>query len=631
MDFSLFGGGIDVLPEFDKDNSNYGLESQRIELCPKLDSDFKDILDMSLEESGLETLGEIMTGEKGAGQPPPHWGDDTDEFLRSMLTGSEISTEVDLGLHSDSTGLSDTSSDSGVVELDPYRRTLLSPGLDDGPSTLMSPGSLSSCSSSNTSFGNFTTTTTSLGKNEVRGLSLVDYIGGDTSSTGQDEGVADPMFTVDPLKIDSMDLEPMKFNVGQVANRQQVPVQTNFVQQKSFAPVAMNNNNNTMTNSSQSMSNSTPVHTMNNPVHTINTLASLDPLVSTSTGTTTIILPAIGAHTATTIPVTAANAAAGIGMTFTSHRLAPRDPGPLAKRRRVSASSTDSGLEDNKYPRLEMNDEELKMAAKEGMTFPKFYPLTREEERNLKKIRRKIRNKLSAQDSRKRKREYLDSMEDRVKVCNDENDQLKEKIEALETQNKTLAAQLRRLHQMVVSGGSRNGQTSTALMVLLLSTALFLIPGLGSDQGEAKPEIDIQAAIKMPPLPGQSRSLLQFTQDNTNTIADLNDFVNEEEMKVEPASIETVTTSPHSPEMSDDVSPPQMDHDYATLYTLPGGQTATIIKQESGKAWIEQDAPPLGYGSAVLKYDEDRQMNVNVSSSGQGTRTVVLQIPKGIQ
>ena len=35
------------------------------------------------------------------------------------------------------------------------------------------------------------------------------------------------------------------------------------------------------------------------------------------------------------------------------------------------------GLEDNKYPRLEMNDEELKMAAKEGMTFPKFYPLTR--------------------------------------------------------------------------------------------------------------------------------------------------------------------------------------------------------------------------------------------------------------
>ena len=35
------------------------------------------------------------------------------------------------------------------------------------------------------------------------------------------------------------------------------------------------------------------------------------------------------------------------------------------------------GVEDNKYPRLELNDEEQRMASKEGMSFPKYYPLTR--------------------------------------------------------------------------------------------------------------------------------------------------------------------------------------------------------------------------------------------------------------
>merc|ERR1711892_239430 len=168
-----------------------------------------------------------------------------------------------------------------------------------------------------------------------------------------------------------------------------------------------------------------------------------DPEIQTATGTTTIILPVVQNHQQHNF-----NHASAV--TVTPLRLAPRDPGPAAKRRRVSASSSDSGVEDsnfrhqtdNKYPALELNDEEQKMASKENMKFPSRYPLTREEERNLKKIRRKIRNKLSAQDSRKRKREYMDNMEDRVKQCTEENQQLQDKIKALETQNKTLAAQL---------------------------------------------------------------------------------------------------------------------------------------------------------------------------------------------
>ena len=80
-------------------------------------------------------------------------------------------------------------------------------------------------------------------------------------------------------------------------------------------------------------------------------------------------------------------------------------------------------------------------------------------------------------------------MEDRVRRCSVENDELNKKIELLETQNKTLAGQLRRLHQIIVNGGLRQTQTSTAMMVLLLSTALFLIPGFKESQGAANNSI----------------------------------------------------------------------------------------------------------------------------------------------
>lgn len=171
----------------------------------------------------------------------------------------------------------------------------------------------------------------------------------------------------------------------------------------------------------------------------------------------------------------------------------------VSKRRRVSASSNDSGVDDaalaapkshkkGKYPPLELTEEEHRICEREGIKLPTHYPLSREEERNLKRIRRKIRNKVSAQDSRRRKKEYLDNMEDRVRACTEENSQLHKRIEQLESQNKTLASQLKRLHQIIVNGGftTRQNQTSTAMMVLLLSTALFLFPGFKDHQGKSR-------------------------------------------------------------------------------------------------------------------------------------------------
>ncbi|VCW73786.1 unnamed protein product, partial [Gulo gulo] len=119
---------------------------------------------------------------------------------------------------------------------------------------------------------------------------------------------------------------------------------------------------------------------------------------------------------------------------------------------------------------LVLTEEEKRTLIAEGYPIPTKLPLTKSEEKALKKIRRKIKNKISAQESRRKKKEYMDSLEKKVESCSTENLELRKKVEVLENTNRTLLQQLQKLQTLVMGKVSRTcklagTQTGTCLMV----------------------------------------------------------------------------------------------------------------------------------------------------------------------
>ncbi|NXR83752.1 CREB3 protein, partial [Pycnonotus jocosus] len=142
-------------------------------------------------------------------------------------------------------------------------------------------------------------------------------------------------------------------------------------------------------------------------------------------------------------------------------------------------------------PKLVLTEEEKQLLEKEGVTLPTCLPLTKAEERVLRKVRRKIRNKQAAQDSRRRRKIYVDGLENRVAACTAENHELEKKVQQLQKQNMSLLRQLQKLQALVRQSAPKTTRRKTCTMIVVLSFCLVLspsirLPGSAEQQQELK-------------------------------------------------------------------------------------------------------------------------------------------------
>ncbi|XP_050734220.1 cyclic AMP response element-binding protein A-like isoform X1 [Eriocheir sinensis] len=98
---------------------------------------------------------------------------------------------------------------------------------------------------------------------------------------------------------------------------------------------------------------------------------------------------------------------------------------------------------------INLTEEEKRTLLSEGYNIPSRLPLTKAEEKSLKKIRRKIKNKISAQESRRKKKDYMDALERKVDKLSSENVEYKRRIEMLQTSNSQLLVELQQLQCLV--------------------------------------------------------------------------------------------------------------------------------------------------------------------------------------
>ncbi|NWZ09654.1 CREB3 protein, partial [Agelaius phoeniceus] len=169
------------------------------------------------------------------------------------------------------------------------------------------------------------------------------------------------------------------------------------------------------------------------------------------------------------------------------------------------------------FPELVLTEEEKQLLEKEGVILPTCLPLTKAEERVLRKVRRKIRNKQAAQDSRRRRKIYVDGLENRVAACTAENHELEKKVQQLQKQNMSLLRQLQKLQALVRRSAPKTIRRKTCIMILVLSFCLVLSPSIRLP-GSVEPQQELKVL---------SRQIREFPNQGAPDVqydAELEDF-----------------------------------------------------------------------------------------------------------
>lgn len=183
------------------------------------------------------------------------------------------------------------------------------------------------------------------------------------------------------------------------------------------------------------------------------------------------------------------------------------DPGSFEKEGfRMNPLRVEETAAEQELSTLILTEEEKRLLEKEGLTLPSTLPLTKVEEQVLKRVRRKIRNKRAAQESRKKKKVYVVGLESRVLKYTAQNQELQNKVQHLEEQNLSLLDQLRKLQAMVTEIANKTSSGSTCVLVLLLSFCLLLVPAMySSDARGSVPAEYVVLHRKLRALPSEDQ------------------------------------------------------------------------------------------------------------------------------